>query len=233
MQHYFYLHGLASGPASAKAKYLRDRFRSRGRTLTIPDFNQSDFAHLTLTRQIEQVEGLIAQTSKSEPGQNPDQKSPQKNVLIGSSLGGLTAAWVAERQPSVERLVLLGPAFEFLPAWLKAVGPRQAQVWETSGQIPIYHHTYQRMEALDYGMVRDLGRYGDRELQRSLPTLILHGQSDSVIPIEASRRYAQARPWVELIELDSDHSLGNSVSRIWQEIQRFCALPAAGAAEPG
>src|SRR5690606_41376201 len=36
--------------------------------------------------------------------------------LVGSSLGGLVAAWTAARHPEfVRRLVLLAPAFRFLP----------------------------------------------------------------------------------------------------------------------
>ena len=44
-------------------------------------------------------------------------------VLMGSSFGGLTAAWMENRanpaqQDKVEALVLLGPAFQFLAQWL-------------------------------------------------------------------------------------------------------------------
>ncbi|NJR70090.1 MAG: prolyl oligopeptidase family serine peptidase [Synechococcales cyanobacterium CRU_2_2] len=221
---YLYLHGLASGPDSAKAKYLRDRFRSLGLSLEQPDFNQPDFASLTLTRQIHQVEALLA-----TPPEAALDQPPEPVTLIGSSFGGLTAAWVAQRQPQVQQLILLAPAFNFLPAWLAAVGRTQAQAWRETGQIPTYHYGYRRMEALNYTIVEDMQQYDDLRLTRSLPTLILHGLQDGVIPIEASRSYAMARPWAALIELDSDHSLGNVVSRIWQEIQRVCPLEKAGA----
>ncbi len=209
---YFYLHGLASGPESAKAKYFRDRFRSRGLALERFDFNQPCFSSLTLTRQIKQVESCLDSTA--EPV-----------TLIGSSFGGLTAAWVAQRQPLVERIILLAPAFDFLSVWLSAIGRTQVQAWRQGGEIPIYHHAYRRMESLDYGIVRDLEHYDEDGLTRSVPTLILHGVGDNTVPIDASRRYAEPRPWVHLIELDSDHALGNSVSRIWQEIQDACQLP--------
>ncbi|MBC6435987.1 hypothetical protein FM036_43605, partial [Nostoc sp. HG1] len=33
------------------------------------------------------------------------------------------------------------------------------------------------------------------------------------------------RPWVKLVELDSDHALGNVMEEIWQAIRLFCQLP--------
>ena len=59
---------------------------------------------------------------------------------------------------------------------------------------------------------------------RPVPTLILHGCEDEVIPIQASRDFTRQRPWVQLIELNSDHSLGNVLPEIWQAIQIFCQL---------
>lgn len=52
---YIYLHGFASSPLSAKAIYLRDRFSSLNISLTIPDLNQGDFSHFTMTCQLSQV----------------------------------------------------------------------------------------------------------------------------------------------------------------------------------
>ncbi len=50
---YIYLHGFASSPSSTKAQYLRARFASLQINLNIPDLNQGDFSHLTLTRQLQ------------------------------------------------------------------------------------------------------------------------------------------------------------------------------------
>ncbi len=53
----------------------------------------------------------------------------------------------------------------------------------------------------------------------------MHGKDDEVIPIQASRDFASLRPWVELIELDSNRALGNVTSEIWQAIRLY--LPGA------
>jgi uncharacterized protein len=205
---YIYLHGFASGPVSLKSVYLRDRFASKNLTLHIPDLNQGDFFHLTLTRQLQQVEALL-------PANN------QPVTLIGSSFGGLTAAWLAQRNLQVERLVLLAPAFEFFDYWQAQLGEAELQTWQQSGAREIYHYAYDRMLPLSYQFVEDLAQYSDAQLQRSLETLILHGRNDEVIPLRASQTFAAQRPWVKLIELVSDHSLNNALAFIWQAIQEF------------
>ncbi|MEM8605327.1 MAG: YqiA/YcfP family alpha/beta fold hydrolase [Cyanobacteria bacterium P01_H01_bin.121] len=220
---YIYLHGFASSPNSAKAKYFRDRFASRHLRLELPDLNQPNFFELTVTRQIQQVTHLI-------------QRDTQPVTLIGSSLGGLTAAWVAESELQVQQLLLLAPAFNFLRHWRSHLGADQLHQWQTTGSMAVYHYGYQRSCSLSYQFWQDCQPYcaltpvnsGPRQpLQRPVPTHIIHGQRDAVIPIQASRDYLGIntdnprgqRPWVKLIELDSDHTLGNVVSKIWQYMQ--------------
>jgi uncharacterized protein len=213
---YLYLHGLASGPLSAKAKYLRDRFDRRGIPLLLPDFNAGGFKGLTLSRQIEQVEALLRQ--------EPPATQAEAITLIGSSLGGLTAAWLAERNPQVQRVILLAPAFEFRSLWLAHIGAAAAATAEQEGYRLIFHYAYGYPSPLGWGFVKDLEHFPDQGLGRSVPTLILHGTGDRVIPIQCARDYGRSRPWVQLLELDSDHSLGNVTSRIWAEIQAYCGL---------
>jgi uncharacterized protein len=205
---YIYLHGFASSPQSYKSQYLSDRFREAQINLQIPDLNQNDFSHLTLSGQIEQVTKLFP--SENEPV-----------TIIGSSFGGLTAAWLGEKYLQIERLILLAPAFNFLNYWLPKLGEEVIQQWQQSGYLPVYHYGEKRSLPLHYHFVVDCDRYLESQLQKSLPTLIFHGIHDDVIPIQASRDYRRDRPWVKLIELDSDHALGEVMPEIWQKIQEF------------
>jgi uncharacterized protein len=211
MASYIYLHGFASSPRSTKAQYLHDRFQSLHHSLWIPDLNQGDFSHLTLSRQLHQVE---AKLSAFDPPLH----------LIGSSFGGLTAAWLGDRHEQIQRLVLLAPAFGFLDHWLPRLGDSQIAQWQTNRYLPVYHYAEGRSLPLHYDFVTDAQRYQDAALQRPIPTLILHGKRDDVIPIQASRAYAAQRPWVELVELDSDHGLGDVQDTIWQATQKFLNL---------
>lgn len=211
MIHYIYLHGFASSPQSQKAQYLRDRFDAAGLNLVLPDLNQDDFFHLTLTRQIQQVQALL-----------PADGSPV--TVIGSSFGGLTAAWLGDRHPQIQQLVLLAPAFQFVDHWRPRLGEAKLQQWQADGTLPVYHYTEAREVPLSYDFMSDITRYSDQSLQRPVPTLIVHGRQDDVIPVAASQDYARDRPWVELIELESDHALGDVQPEIWAQIQRFCQI---------
>lgn len=207
---YIYLHGFASGPRSRKAQDLHDRFTALDLTLHIPDLNQNDFTHLTLTRQIQQV---CAEMPVEQPV-----------TIIGSSLGGFTAAWIAEQRPQVERLVLLAPAFGFLAHWLPKLGEKQLRRWQSGQPLLVYHYAAERLLPLNYQFVADCVHYDQTRLQRPIPTLILHGIDDDVIPIQASRDYTTLRPWIELVELSSDHSLVDVNDLIWESITQFLKL---------
>ena len=208
---YLYLHGFASSPRSTKAQYLQRRMRSHRIELQVLDLNQGNFPQLTLTRQLQQVAAALP-------------PAPTPVTLIGSSFGGLTAAWAAQQHWQIQRLILLAPAFQFLSHWLPKLGDEALQRWQTEQSREVYHYGEKRALPLHYGFVTDLQHYSDRQLQRSLPTLILHGRYDEVIPIQSSREFATTRPWVKLLELDSDHSLGTVLPEVWQQLCRFCAL---------
>lgn len=205
MTTYLYLHGFASSPQSKKAQYLRDRFTGIGINLNVIDLNAGDFSHLTLTRQIEQAKSVFL------PNNSPV-------TLIGSSFGGLTAAWLGEKYPQVQNLILLAPAFGFPLNWLSKLAKTQIKQWQESGYLSVYHYGKNQEIPLHYQFITDAQQYDESQLTRALPTLILHGKNDEVIPIGASLNYAYNRPWVKLIELESDHSLTNVMPKIWQLI---------------
>ena len=207
-RHYFYLHGFCSGPQSAKAKYFQQRFNYLGIPLILPDLNEPAFETLTLTRQIEQVQSLLP---------------PYSTTLIGSSLGGLVAALLAEKHPQIDRLVLLAPALNFLDHWLPAMGETVLAEWKHTGSRSLYHYDRKENLNLSYQFIEDVQHpnYRAEILTRSCPTLILHGTEDEVIPIEMSREYAQKRSWVKLVELPSDHSLSSQISLLWRHTFEF------------
>ena len=100
------------------------------------------------------------------------------------------------------------------------------------GYLPVYHYSEGKKLPLSYEFITDAAQYNEAKIQRPIPTLILHGLHDEVIPIAASRDFARSRPWVSLTELDSDHALGNVGDRIWQSIQTFCQLTDSAPAPP-
>ena len=65
--HILYLHGFASSARSTKAGYLGERLRERGVALHCPDFNEPDFATLTLTRMLNRIGAELAQLDGGPP----------------------------------------------------------------------------------------------------------------------------------------------------------------------
>lgn len=66
-------------------------------------------------------------------------------------------------------------------------------------------------------------QYIETDLQRQIPTLILHGNKDDIVPIEVSRDFAKQKQDVQLIEVDSNHSL-DVHEELWKNIETFCEL---------
>ena len=89
-----YLHGFRSSPASRKALMLRDRLLQRGLA------DQYVCPALPASPRIASQLALYA--AKAQP--------PDRVALIGSSLGGYYATWVAEKLGC--RAVLLNPAID-------------------------------------------------------------------------------------------------------------------------
>jgi hypothetical protein len=199
---------------------LSDRFAQIHLTLQIPDLNWGEFRTLTLTRQLQQVEALFPHDHSA------DHSADRSIVLLGSSFGGLTAAWLAERCSQVERLVLLAPAFGFRHYYRSHLSPKQFERWQSGEPVLVYHYGMGRSLPLDYGFVRDLDTYDETQLCRSVPTLIFHGRRDEVVSVQASRDYGRDRPWCQVVELESDHSLGDVIEPIWEGTRQFLGLGA-------
>lgn len=206
---YLYLHGFASGPTSSKGVYLTEQMQALGLTLECLDFNIGGFESLTISRQVEQTLAAMGD---------------QPATVIGSSLGGLTAAWAAERSRQVERLILLAPAFQFTHIMAQSLGTDALAAWEQTGSRPFFHYVEGRELNLDYSFWRDALSLDEQQLQRPLPTLIIHGRGDDVVPLDVSSTYAASRPWVELRSVTSDHSLSDQKQVIWELLQAFCDL---------
>src|SRR5437588_10881966 len=83
----YYLHGFASGAKSTKGGYFGDRLLERGIALRCPDFNEPDFATLTLTRMLDRLESHLSRPTR------------QGAVLIRPSVGGTRAAPAAAKFP--------------------------------------------------------------------------------------------------------------------------------------
>jgi predicted esterase YcpF (UPF0227 family) len=106
-QHLLYLHGFRSSPRSFKARVVQQRMAQAGRApaLICPQLPASPKAAM------EHVLTLVERHA---------QRAPDRLAIIGSSLGGFYATWLAERFGC--RAALINPAVDPLANLEKHVG---------------------------------------------------------------------------------------------------------------
>ncbi len=103
---FLYLHGFNSSPASFKARLLKERLQALGRA--------DEFAAPPLSHWPAQA---IATVERELAG-----RAPESVTLIGSSLGGHYATWIAERHGV--RAVLVNPAVAPHALLGRSLGPQ-------------------------------------------------------------------------------------------------------------
>ncbi|HEY3045348.1 MAG TPA: YqiA/YcfP family alpha/beta fold hydrolase [Vicinamibacterales bacterium] len=217
----FYLHGFASSPKSTKAAYLGERFRRHGLALRCPDFNRPDFATLTMTRMLAQLDREMA-----EIGTRPA-------TLIGSSLGGTVAILAAAAFGArVDRLVLLAPAVRLnsVGSGFSRIGPPEGgphgsfdriDEWRRLGRLPFFHYADNVERMLNFEFYEDSFRYNPFDAAFPQPTLIFQGTKDTSVDPRTVEAFARVRPNVTLSLLEDNHQLTNSLPRIWDGISAF------------
>ncbi|MGE0547686.1 MAG: YqiA/YcfP family alpha/beta fold hydrolase [Kofleriaceae bacterium] len=207
MTSFLYLHGFASGPRSTKGMAFAEHFARRGISIERLDLRVPSFEHLRLSAMLDTAGAAIRD---------------DRAVVFGSSLGGLTAARLAERDRRVVALVLMAPAFRLVERWQQLLGA-EWDAWAAAGWREVHDYTTNQPARIDFGFVEDV-RAIDRGLPvLGVPTLILHGTHDDVVPIETSRELARLHQNVTLVELDDGHELVASLSRLLSEAERFVA----------
>jgi pimeloyl-ACP methyl ester carboxylesterase len=200
-----YLHGFASGPSSTKGVAFDEYFTARGRQLERLNLRVPSFEHLRLS-------AMIATTQATITG--------ERVVLIGSSLGGLTAARTAERDARVAALVLLAPAFQIATRWREMLGA-DFETWRATGWREIMDYTTRQPARVDFGFWEDAAAIDVGYPAIRVPTLILHGTGDDTVPIERSREVARGQSGIRLVELDDGHELVASLPALLAETERF------------
>ncbi len=203
-----YLHGFASGPASAKARGLAERFARLGVSLDVPDLTPGPdgFERSTPSSMLAVAEARLA-------------AGPGPHAVIGSSLGGWLAALAASRNPSVERLVLLAPAFRLHERWSGRLTPAQLAGWRERG-LEVFHFASGRHRRIGYGFFEDAARWPAFP-RVTVPALCLAGRRDETVPIEDVERFVAETPPARLVPLDDDHQLLASLDRIFEEARAF------------
>lgn len=209
--HALYLHGYASGPESSKGRAFETHFGERGLRVTRLNLRVPSFEHLRLSAMIAHVREAIG---------GPDDRA----VVIGSSLGGICAARVAEADSRVAAAILLAPAFRLAEQWEARMDPTAFAEWKRTGWTDQEDYAEQRMRRVDFAFLQDAAQVestGDGWPNVRAPTIIFHGRNDEVVDINLSRHFAKIRSHVRLVELDDGHDLAVSVPTILARSEEF------------
>lgn len=183
-----YLHGFRSSPASRKAVLLQQTLQAHGRAAEYrcPKLPASP------RRAIEDVLRLL------------DAGPARDVVLIGSSLGGYYATWLAERVGC--RAVLLNPAIRPQDDLARHLG--EQPVYFSDASIDFRPEYLDELEAIDTPVITRPERY-----------FLIAATGDAVIDYRSmTRKYAGAR---QHIVTGSDHELSDFAQCI-QEVLAFC-----------
>jgi predicted esterase YcpF (UPF0227 family) len=185
-----YLHGFRSSPRSFKAMLLARRMAELGLAAQwrCPQLPVSPLAAVaTVTRLF-------------------DGADPADVTLIGSSLGGYYATWLAERYGC--RAVLLNPAVDPARDLHRYLG--EQALWHGGGSILVEARHLDELTALSVATVVDPTRY-----------YLIAAKGDKVLDYrEAVRKYEGAS--VTLIE-GGDHGIGD-FARYVDDVLRFCRV---------
>ena len=111
------------------------------------------------------------------------------------------------------------PGFHFVERWRNKLF--NSHLKNIPSSIPVFNYRYNKYLDLDVGIFDDAIKWEKRSLDRNLPTRIVHGTQDDTVDIAESRDFSKAHPWVQLQELDSDHSLISHIDWIVEDCLVF------------
>lgn len=216
-----YVHGFASHQKGEKALYLKDQFNAIGWAFLSFDHrghgdSSGTMTELTVTRNLEDLDAILMSQGAGY----------KRRILVGSSMGGQTAAWYAARHPDqITANLLMAPAFRFLENRIRDLGPERVKSLEREGQITIQNEWVE--VTIGQQLIEDAKQYPLEKLlpDYKTPTLIIHGTQDDQVPFADSVAFAQqskARPLELLLITGGDHRLTDYKETLFSEMKAFC-----------
>lgn len=116
--------------------------------------------------------------------------------LIGHSMGGVIASYLASQYREVKKLVLLAPAFKYLNFTqnredIKKIYTLKQKKYKIEYREELYHEIISKMRRLPLftiiEFVKLVNKYKKYAKGVKCPTLIIHGDEDELVPVSSSK----------------------------------------------
>lgn len=220
MPHILFLHGFGSGPGSQKGVLIRDYFSARGSTVSLPSISVPSLAELSPKASVRSVMEELRRLRGQEV------------VLGGSSFGAFVALHAYARLDSSDRahvkaLVLLAPLIDPWDSKGGLLTPERDAAWKAHGAMPVMDLEKGVEVGVHYRFVEELRSFDSFAVGVDIPTLVIHGRNDDVVPAAQSEAFAGRSPAVTLEMFDDGHQLLQDPERLVLRIEQFLLLQSA------
>ncbi|MEM7165225.1 MAG: alpha/beta fold hydrolase [Planctomycetota bacterium] len=207
-------HGMLSDKGSAKIGQLMahlDAVRMPAMRFDFAGRGESDgyLLDLSITGQMQDLRAAL---------DDLERRGAERIGVFGSSLGGTVALLTAATDSRIQTVATLG-AVAF-PNRIEETWPEAASEWRSSGQL--------QTEAgpIGEGFLLDALRHDAASAAASVqvPTLIVHGEKDEVVPLRDAQALHAAIPGAELHVLpEADHRVTDPLQQqtVMRDIGKF------------
>jgi pimeloyl-ACP methyl ester carboxylesterase len=142
------------------------------------------------------------------------QAQPSRVHIVGMSFGGgLSAFWAAATSLDVSSVVMLAPVIDYKEDILGQHGAIEDDKLTKSAIGALAKHGFIETDGFRYGgaLLNELSYISGVEGLRRLkcPSLIVHGDSDSIVPYKSSERFVKLNSRCHLVDIPgTDHGFG-------------------------
>jgi pimeloyl-ACP methyl ester carboxylesterase len=202
------LHGYFGHAQTKNNRAAAAHFNALGFNVVCPDFygrgqSEGAFGDLTIARGLETATLCLNDIKQTRPD--------HKIIVTGGSFGGLVAMHLArDFKEDVSALILRAPVSDWHDLWHREVPSEKMMVWKRDGSFTDIMPNGQEVTFgtdLYEEMNMSKAVYDQIAPAISIPTLIVHGDRDEMVPLSHTEKLHCALSQSELVILNgADHA---------------------------